>query len=132
MQAPPLAGQVIGPTDGAFVLAEWTDGGETSAERPIAPLHVHHRGDEAWYVLEGTLGFRLGDKEVTAPAGSAVFAPRGVPHTYWNATGEPARYVIAMTQDIFALIEEIHATTARDAATMRELFERYESELLQR
>jgi mannose-6-phosphate isomerase-like protein (cupin superfamily) len=44
------------------VLVEW----EASAERigplaPVAPLHVHHEDDEAWYVLEGALGFRLAD-----------------------------------------------------------------------
>ena len=89
--APALAGSVLGPAEGAFVLAEWTDEGETSRERPIAPLHVHHADDEAWYVLEGTLGFRLDETELFAPAGSAVFARRGVAHTYWNAGGQRAR-----------------------------------------
>jgi mannose-6-phosphate isomerase-like protein (cupin superfamily) len=40
--------------------------------------------DEAWYVLEGTLRFRIGDREIEAHAGTAVFGPRGVPHTYAN------------------------------------------------
>ena len=130
VKAPPLAGRVIGPADGDFVLAEWSDKGETSAERPIAPLHVHHRDDEAWYVLEGKLGFRLGDEDVVANAGSAVFAPRGLPHTYWNAHKRKTRYVIVMTPNLYGLIEEIHATNDRDAASMRRLFERYDSELL--
>ena len=33
-------------------------------------------------MLEGTMGFRLGDTVVEAGAGSAVFVPRGVPHTF--------------------------------------------------
>ena len=61
-----------------FVLVEWT---AEVGTHWIAPLHVHHADDEAWYVLEGELGFRLGDEEVVAAAGSAVVAPpRHAPH----------------------------------------------------
>ena len=128
--APPLAGTVLGSSDGTFVLAEWADEGQTSRERPIAPLHVHHADDEAWYVLEGTLGFRLDETELVAPAGCAVYAPRGVAHTYWNAGGGRARYVIVLTTNLMRMIDEIHATENRDAETMRQLFARFDSELL--
>jgi len=121
---------VIGRTDGPFVLAEWSDNGETSTERPIAPLHVHHSDDEAWYVLQGTLGFRLDDTQFVAPAGSAVVAARGVAHTYWNATGEAARYLIVLTPNLMRLIDEIHASEERTPEAMRQLFGRYDSELL--
>jgi len=53
----------------------------------IAPLHVHHQDDEAWYVLEGQLCVRRRQEVVEARAGSAVFVPRGTARTYWN----PAR-----------------------------------------
>ncbi len=79
----------LSPRTAQLALAEWSDEGESSQERPIAGLHVHHSDDEAWYVLEGTLGFRLGDKTATAPAGSAVLAPAGMPHAYWNAGPGP-------------------------------------------
>jgi mannose-6-phosphate isomerase-like protein (cupin superfamily) len=125
--AAPLAGKEVGSPDAAFVVAEWTDDGTmTSADFPIAPLHVHHADDEAWYVLEGTMGFRLGDTVVEAGAGSAVFAPRGVPHTFWNATSEPARYLLVMSTGIARLIEELHAGVADVPA----LFDKYDSELL--
>ena len=40
--------------DRALVLAEWRDpGGVTDPPRYIAPLHIHHGDDEAWYVLAG-------------------------------------------------------------------------------
>ena len=42
----------------SFVIADWTDPG-THPGRPIAGLHVHRSDDEAWIVLEGTLGFRV-------------------------------------------------------------------------
>jgi mannose-6-phosphate isomerase-like protein (cupin superfamily) len=44
------------------VMMEWSDDGGSSPERPIDPLHIHHGGEEAWYVLAGTLGVRLADE----------------------------------------------------------------------
>jgi quercetin dioxygenase-like cupin family protein len=46
------------------------------------PRHVHHREDEAFYVLEGELTFQIGDATFEAGPGSFVFGPRDVPHTY--------------------------------------------------
>src|SRR6476620_10965202 len=88
-----------------FVLVEWT---AEVGRHWIAPLHVHHADDEAWYVLEGELGFRLGDEELIAPAGSAVVARRGTPHTFWNAGDVEARYLLVMTPRIAHLIGAIH------------------------
>jgi mannose-6-phosphate isomerase-like protein (cupin superfamily) len=117
-------GQVDG-TD--FVLAEWADAGESSAERPIAPLHLHRSDDEAWYVLEGTLGFVRGAERLEAPAGSAVLVPRGVVHTFWNAGEGDARYVIVMTRRIADLIEALHEPGALD--DLPALFARFDSAL---
>ncbi len=79
-----------------LVIVEWTDpGGGSDPPAYIAPLHVHHADDEAWYVLEGALAFRVGDEEILAEAGAGAIAPRGVAHTYWNPRPEPARYLLA-------------------------------------
>jgi mannose-6-phosphate isomerase-like protein (cupin superfamily) len=132
MIAPPLAGGTLGGADRSFVIAEWTDeGGPPDPPRLVAPLHVHHRDDEAWYVLEGTLRFQLGDEELEAPAGSAVLGPRGVPHTFWNPSEEPARYLLVMTPNTFRLIEEIHASRDRDQATLRALYAKYDCEIVE-
>jgi len=129
--AAPLAGRVLDVPGSAFVVAEWRDpGGSPDPPRLIAPPHVHHRDDEAWYVLEGALRFRLGEREVTAAAGSAVAAPRGTPHTYWNPAPEPARYLLVMTRAIFQLIEDLHALPERTPEGVRAVFARYDSELV--
>src|SRR4051794_28387435 len=95
--APALAGDAAGLRGDRLVLVEWRDdGGGFDPPRYIAPLHLHRSEDEAWYVLEGTLAFRVGGEEVTVPAGAAVLARAGVAHTYWNPSEEPARYVLAM------------------------------------
>src|SRR5262249_34428436 len=47
-----------------------------------SPLHVHEREDEQFLVLEGSVGFVIGDERAIAHAGQSVFLPRGVPHAY--------------------------------------------------
>jgi mannose-6-phosphate isomerase-like protein (cupin superfamily) len=128
----PLLGNSIGGADSSFVIAEWTDGGnESSAERAIAPLHVHHEDDEGWYVIEGTLHFQLGEEILEAPVGTGVICPHGVPHTFWNQTGQPARYLIIMTPNTAAMIEELHTIEERTMDAVRELFRRYQSDLVE-
>jgi mannose-6-phosphate isomerase-like protein (cupin superfamily) len=120
---PRLLGSSLAGAD--FTIAEWIDEGESSAERPIAPRHVHYADDEAWYVLEGTLGFSRGDEQLEAPAGSAVLVPRGVVHTYWNAGGSRCRYLIVLTPRLTALIEGLH----EPGVDVPALFARYRSAL---
>jgi mannose-6-phosphate isomerase-like protein (cupin superfamily) len=123
----PLAGAQLGGEDDDFVIVEWRDSGESEWEW-IAPLHVHHADDEAWYVLEGALRFRIGDELFEAPAGSAVLAPKGTPHAYGNANrGRPARYLLVMTPRIDALVKALHEPGAGDYAA---IFRTHQSELL--
>ena len=129
--APALAGSVLGKVGSDFVIAEWKDaGGPPGPPRWIAPLHLHHNDDEAWYVLEGTLCVRVGNDVVEAKAGAAVFVPRGTPHTYWNPGSGLVRYLLIMTSNIYSLIQDIHAMTERSPAALRAVFEKHDSELL--
>jgi mannose-6-phosphate isomerase-like protein (cupin superfamily) len=121
--ASPLTGKTIGTPDGSFVVAEWVDPG---GPQVIAPLHVHYADDEAWYVLEGTLGFVLGEDEVEAAAGTAVHVPRGVRHSFSNPRPEPARYLLIMPPRIAKLVDELHHRSVEAPA----LFRKYHSELL--
>ena len=129
--APLLAGNVLGSANDSFVIAEWQDaGGPPDPPRLIAPRHVHHQDDEAWYVLEGTLRVQSGDNEIEAAAGSAILVPRGTPHTYWNACTGRLRYLLIMTPNIYRLIQGIHALKERTPATLQQLFRQHDSELL--
>jgi mannose-6-phosphate isomerase-like protein (cupin superfamily) len=110
----------------SFVIADWTDPG-THAGRPIAGLHLHRSDDEAWVVLEGRLGFRVGDSECEVGGGESLLVPRGTPHTYWNALREPTRYLLVMTPRIHDLIEALHRGDRSDYA---EIFVEHDSELL--
>jgi mannose-6-phosphate isomerase-like protein (cupin superfamily) len=112
------------------LVAEWVDEGETSRERPIAPLHLHRTEDEAWYVLEGALGFRVGQEEIEAEVGRSVIVPSGTPHSYWNAGDGRTRYVIVMEPRTAALVAAIHSMDPFDPARLPALFEEHDSELL--
>jgi mannose-6-phosphate isomerase-like protein (cupin superfamily) len=120
------SGQLGGPASD-FVIVEWTDSGEGDWDW-IAPLHVHHRDDEAWYVVEGTLRFRIGDEMCEAGPGDAVLAPKGTPHAYGNARrGQVARYLLVMTPKISGLVRALHEPGPSDYA---EIFRAHDSELL--
>ena len=110
----------------SFVMVEWTDPGDHPG-RPIAGLHLHRQDDEAWYVLEGRLGFRVGDEEREVGAGEAMFVRRGTPHSYWNAQAAPTRYLLVMAPQIHRLIEALHRGDRSDYAA---IFNEHASDLL--
>jgi quercetin dioxygenase-like cupin family protein len=47
-----------------------------------APLHVHHREDEAFWILDGEVTLHVGDETIEAGPGDYAFGPRDVPHRY--------------------------------------------------
>lgn len=90
-----------------------TDGQVIIGEAKLAPrtsgpsLHLHEREDEATYVVEGTLTFRIGDDEFEAGPGSLVWAPRGIPHTFANKTDAPVRVLgVIVPAGIEGMFEE--------------------------
>jgi quercetin dioxygenase-like cupin family protein len=76
-------------TGDAFGLVE-----ATGRRGNMPPLHVHHRDDETFYVLEGRLTlFAAGAEPLELTAGEAGFARRGIPHTY-RVESEDVRYLV--------------------------------------
>ena len=55
------------------------------------PLHIHHREDEPFWVLEGRVRFRCGDREFVMEGGGYVFLPKGIPHAFRIEGSTPAR-----------------------------------------
>jgi len=79
-------------TGGAFGLLE-----SLVAAGSSPPLHVHHREDESFWVLEGRVRFRCGDQEIVGGPGTFVFLPRDVPHTFRVEGDAPARLLTLLT-----------------------------------
>lgn len=55
------------------------------------PLHIHPTHEEAMIILEGQLEARLGDQRAQMNPGSAILAPKKVPHMLTNRGATPAR-----------------------------------------
>jgi mannose-6-phosphate isomerase-like protein (cupin superfamily) len=67
-------------SDGRQCFSEWTvDAGDAGP-----PPHLHREHQEAFFVVEGTLTFRVGEETIDAGAGSFVFIPPGIVHTFSN------------------------------------------------
>ena len=115
-----MASTAFSASGNSFSIHEWRGSGP-------ARLHVHHADDEAWHVLDGELNFRYADRSETVRAGTTVFVPAGVPHTY--TAGEGARYLIILTPRLKALIAALQ--TDRDPDRQPEIYRRFESELLE-
>ncbi len=83
-------------TDGRVAVLEflWPQGGGS-------PLHVHRNEDEWFYVIEGEVTFWVGGEVVVAPAGSFVYGPRDVPHTFLVTSAE-ARFLMVTEPAAFA------------------------------
>jgi quercetin dioxygenase-like cupin family protein len=78
-------------TGGAFFLAEMSvqPGGGP-------PPHIHHREDESFHILEGTLTIQVGGNTITASAGDFAFLPRGIAHSFKN-TGDGCAKALVLT-----------------------------------
>ncbi len=131
MRPLPLAGSELKVPGGDWVIAEWKAGPKTGPEPMLEALpHIHHACDEAFYVLEGRLCFKVGDEVIEADAGSAVYIPKGTAHTYWNPEPVQARYLLVMTAKTAALIDAFHGLTDRSRPALEALFRQYQAELL--
>jgi quercetin dioxygenase-like cupin family protein len=64
-------------TDGQLTIVEVTE-----PPGMEAPLHVHHREDEGFWILEGEVTLYVGDETIEASAGDFVWGPRDIPHRY--------------------------------------------------
>jgi mannose-6-phosphate isomerase-like protein (cupin superfamily) len=125
--------------------AETTGGRYGLVESLIAPgfsppLHVHHREDEAFWVLEGDVTMRCGDRTFRAGAGAFAFLPRGVPHTFVVEGDRPARMLTLLSpggcEAMFveagrpAGHDGLPPTAPPDIARLKQVSEKYGSEII--
>ena len=113
-------------TGGAFAIVEHP----LRVGALAGPPHTHTHEDEISLVLEGEIGVQVGDEVFTAPTGTYVVKPRGVPHTFWNAGSTPARIQEIITPAGFEeYFREVAAALAPggppDVAKLMEVAGRY-------
>ena len=76
-------------TDGRYSLAE-----VVARRGTEPPPHAHANEDEAYYLLEGEMTFRVGGKSIEAGPGDHVWLPRGVQHAPVAKTPEVRTLVL--------------------------------------
>jgi len=116
---------VAAQTGGDFSLMERTV--PPGARMP--PPHRHVNCSEAFFVLAGTITFRLDEAELSGRAGDFLLVPRGAGHTFGNTSTEPARLLVLHAPAMDAYFEELHRLWAAGEPppreTERELMSRY-------
>jgi mannose-6-phosphate isomerase-like protein (cupin superfamily) len=116
-------------------VADQTGGDFSLMERTVPPgartppPHRHVTCSEAFFVLEGTITFRLDDAELTGGAGDFLLVPRGAAHTFGNSGAEPARLLVLHAPAMDAYFAELDALWAGpeppSPAAERELMSRH-------
>ncbi len=92
------------------------------------PRHRHRRYDEAFYVLEGHIEYYVGDRRVTATAGTLVFVPAHCAHGFRNVGASAARHlVITAPAEALDMIEAVYAVAPDHLA---EVFAQYDTDLV--
>lgn len=107
-----------------FVVRRWD---LTPYPGDMAPPHIHHKGDEAFCVLEGRLEVLVGDRRQTLDAGDYVVVPAGTVHTFATVGDETVRVLVVMTPQIDALVQALH----QPDGDWETVWERHDSELVQ-
>lgn len=77
-------------------------GGPTVLEFSPAPGfstgdHVHERIEEIFYVVEGAVEIRVGDRMLTAGPGDFVLVPPGTSHGFGNVADGPAKLLLIIS-----------------------------------
>ena len=99
---PPLEPLQPGPGNvdiRTIIRSKQTNGQISNVEVAVAPKqmgpspHVHKELDELMYVLEGTATVMIGKDIYEVNAGGWNFRPRGIVHSFWNATDTPLRFI---------------------------------------
>jgi quercetin dioxygenase-like cupin family protein len=114
-------------------------GGPTFLEFTAAPGfntgdHIHSRIEEIFYIVEGEFQIRAGDRLLRAKPGDFVLVPPGVPHSFGNSAGGPAKMVLLISPAGVheRYFEELATLLAKpgapDSQAIAELRQRYDTQ----
>ncbi len=101
-----------GQTGGAYSMIEFTT---PPGPTPGPPAHVHPHS-EAFYVLDGSMIFLVGERRETVAAGAFAYVPGGVVHTFANAGTAPARFLTIFAPGGFEAYFEEVASLVRETS----------------
>lgn len=97
-----------------------------------APMHIHHREDEAFYILEGEFEIECGGEIFRAGPGTFALLPKELPHRFENLSASPGKLLCVQSpagvEEFFEHMSVIAGAGAPDLKKMRELAHRYQIE----
>lgn len=102
-------------TDSRFSLLEW----HLAPWQTGPGLHAHNF-DEAFYVLEGSVIFQVGEERHVLGPRQLAWMPRNTPHSFSNAGGEPAAGLTVSTP---GGLESVFAAQSSDPDVTRPAFQ---------
>jgi mannose-6-phosphate isomerase-like protein (cupin superfamily) len=73
----------------------------------MPPAHRHVDNDEAYFVLDGEVEFRVGEEVLHGSIGTFVLVPAGDAHTFGNTSAEPARLLVFHAPALDRYFEEL-------------------------
>lgn len=81
------------------------------------PPHHHKLSHEIFYILDGTMVFRLGDRVTSVGRGGLVIIPPNLPHAFGAAQGSTVDVVVLLSPGIerFAYFEQLGAISRGEA-----------------
>ena len=94
--------------------------------RANIPEHIHHEQEERFEVVSGTLGVRVGGRELILERGQSAVGSPGIPHAWWNPSGEEVVRFLAGIRpglDVETMLETVLGL-ARDGKTIGGLIPR--------
>lgn len=98
-----------------FVIREWN---LDPYPGDMAPLHVHHHGDEGFIVLEGRLAVQDDGTRHLLEAGQLYVVRAGAAHTFATVGDEGARVLCVMTPEIDSLVQRLHDPDVADLSAV--------------
>lgn len=100
------------------------------------PLHVHHREDEIFLVVEGRISYCVNGIWTEIKPGGVIYLPRDVPHCYRNVGEIPSRHWVITTPSGFEVFfarcaEEFAKESGPDMGRILEIINEHGGALLE-
>jgi len=93
-ESSPMQGGKLLTMAGASTGASMATVGDLTVEPGVrSGYHLHPNTEEAIFVVEGEMEFRVGTSRFSASSGDCVLAPKGIGHGLENVGNSPARLI---------------------------------------
>ena len=97
--------------------------------------HIHRNEEEAFYVLEGEVEFRLGDASEIITTGGFALIPRGTVHAFTTLGEKPARLLVLASpagfEHFFEEVEYMRAAGMDSFESFKSLGEKFNMTVLE-